>query len=105
MPKLTVTDRNGQVFDLSSEGELSLMEVIRDSGVGDLLAMCGGCCSCATCHVYIDADFSERLPPPSEDELDLLDFSEHRQPESRLACQIPFGPSLDGIRLKIAPED
>ena len=105
MPNLIVTDREENQFTLSSAAGPSIMEVIRDSGVGDLLAMCGGCCSCATCHVYVDAAFIDRLPPANEDERDLLDFSEHQQAGSRLACQIPLTVDLDGIRLTIAPED
>ena len=84
---------------------LSLMEVIRDDGVDELLALCGGCCSCATCHVYIDQDQDARLPPMSEDESDLLDSSSHREDSSRLSCQITIDDRLDGLRVTIAPED
>ena len=66
------------------------MEVIRDAGIDELLALCGGCCSCATCHVHVDPDFAARLPPMSEDENDLLDSSDDRDETSRLSCQIPF---------------
>ena len=62
-----------------------------------LLALCGGCCSCATCHVHVDPAFKDKLPPMSEDENDLLDSSEHRIASSRLSCQVPLTPELDGI--------
>ena len=84
---------------------LSLMEVIRDAGVDELLALCGGCCSCATCHVKVDPAFAGLLPPISEDESDLLDSSDHRDGTSRLSCQILMTGELDGLRLTIPPED
>jgi len=105
MPKLTIMLRDGteQVVDAASN--ISVMENIRDSGGDELLALCGGCCSCATCHVYVEEAFFEKLPPMKEDENDLLDGSSHRRPNSRLSCQIKFGPELDGLRVTIAPED
>ncbi|WP_051187263.1 2Fe-2S iron-sulfur cluster-binding protein [Sphingobium wenxiniae] len=77
----------------------------RDNGFDELLALCGGCCSCATCHVFIDPEFIESLPAPGEDENDLLDSSDHRNDRSRLACQIGLNAGLDGLRVTIAPED
>lgn len=90
---------------IEGEAGRSVMELIRGAGIDELVALCGGCCSCATCHVYIDADDVERLPPSSTDEGDLLDSSEHRIDRSRLSCQIVFDEALDGLRVRIAPED
>ena len=73
MPKLIVVTREGKERELSGEAGLSVMEVIRDGGIDELLALCGGCCSCATCHVHVDPAFLAKLPPMSEDEDDLLD--------------------------------
>jgi 2Fe-2S ferredoxin len=81
------------------------MEVIRDHGFEDLVALCGGCCACATCHVYVDPAFADRLPEMSEEENELLDSSDQRKPNSRLSCQIPFSDALDGLSVKIAPGD
>jgi 2Fe-2S ferredoxin len=81
------------------------MEIIRDAGFDELLALCGGCCSCATCHIHVDAAFAASSPAMSEDENDLLDSSSHRNTESRLSCQIPFSAALDGLRVTIAEED
>ena len=81
------------------------MEVIRDAGFDELLALCGGCCSCATCHVFVDEAWADKLPPVGEDENDLLDSSSHRNATSRLSCQISMGADLDGLRVTIAPED
>lgn len=81
------------------------MEALRDSGFDDIQAICGGCCACATCHVYVDSAFLDRLPAPSGDERELLDTSTQRLSNSRLSCQIPVTAALDGLRLTIAPED
>lgn len=105
MPSLTVVDREGTAHSLEAEAGLSLMEVIRDNGLDELLALCGGCCSCATCHVHVDPAFAGKLPSMSDDENDLLDSSENRDENSRLSCQIRFDDALDGIRVTIARED
>lgn len=105
MPELIVVTREGETHTLTADVGLSAMEVIRDEGIDELLALCGGCCSCATCHVYVDDDFVARLPPMTEDENDLLDSSSHRQPASRLSCQIVMSEALDKLHVTIAPED
>ena len=105
MPKLIVVTRDGEEREVSGDASLSVMEVIRDNGIDELLAICGGCCSCATCHVHVDPEFAAKLPPMSEDENDLLDSSETRDANSRLSCQIPFSDALDGLRVTIAEED
>ena len=105
MAEIIVTTRDGKELALKATAGLSVMEIIRDGGIDELLALCGGCCSCATCHVRVDPDFAAMLPPVSADESDLLDSSDHRTPESRLSCQLPFTAALDGLRVTIAPED
>ncbi len=105
MPKLVVTTREGEQKYIEGDAGLSVMEVLRNNAIGDLLALCGGCCSCATCHVYVDDPFCARLLEMSADENDLLDSSSHRAPGSRLSCQIPFTTALDGLKVTIAPED
>ncbi|MCJ8158657.1 2Fe-2S iron-sulfur cluster-binding protein [Sphingomonas sp. LaA6.9] len=105
MPKLVVVTRDGTEHEIEGETGLSVMEVIRDAGFDELLALCGGCCSCATCHVHVDTAFADKVPSMSEDENDLLDSSDHRNDSSRLSCQIPFDDSLDGLRVTIAQED
>ena len=105
MPKLTVTTRDGVEKQLDGREGASLMAAIRAAGIDELLALCGGACSCATCHVYVDDAFLGRLPALSEDENDLLDSSDHRLPASRLSCQLPLTAALEGLRATIAPED
>jgi 2Fe-2S ferredoxin len=105
MPKLIVTTRSGETSEIDTIDGLTVMEAIRDNGFDELLALCGGCCSCATCHVHVDPEFFGKLPPISEDEDDLLDSSGDRDAFSRLGCQIPFTPDLDGLKVRIAQED
>lgn len=105
MPAVTVTMRSGETRQLDAPAGLSVMEVIRDAGIDELQALCGGCLSCATCHVVVDPADTERLPPISDDENDLLDSSAHRQATSRLSCQLIVDGGLDGLRVTIAPED
>lgn len=105
MPNIIVIGRGGDEHVLAGQAGLSLMEVIRDGGLDELLALCGGCCSCATCHVFVDTAFVDRLPPMGADEDDLLDSSDHRTARSRLSCQIAVADDLDGLRVTIAPED
>jgi len=105
MPTLRVTERTGTEKTVEATVGHSVMEIIRDNGFDELLALCGGCCSCATCHVYVDLAYIEALPPIGGDENDLLDSSDHRRGNSRLSCQIPFSAALDGLKVRIAPED
>ena len=105
MPKLIVVTREGEERVLDGESGLSVMEVIRDGGIDEVLALCGGNCSCATCHVHVDPAHFDKLKPMSEDENDLLDSTSDRDATSRLSCQIAFGPELDGLRVRIAEED
>jgi 2Fe-2S ferredoxin len=105
MARLTITGRDGSEKSVEGRNGWSVMETIRDSGFDELLALCGGCCSCATCHVHVDEEWVDRLPKLSADEDDLLDSSSHRRANSRLSCQIELGPELDGLRVTIAPED
>lgn len=105
MPKLVVVTRDGSEKTVDGDVGLSVMEIIRENGFDELLALCGGCCSCATCHVHVDPDWTAKLPKMSEDENDLLESSDHRDETSRLSCQIPFTADLDGLRVVIAAED
>ena len=105
MAKLIVVTRDGTEHEIEGDTSLTVMENIRDAGFDELLALCGGCCSCATCHVYVRDEDLDRLPPVAGDENDLLDSSEHRLDRSRLSCQLRFEASMDGLEVAIAPED
>ncbi len=105
MAEIFVTTRDGTRQKLPITQGTSLMEAIRDAGLDELLALCGGSCSCATCHVFVDDAFVGKLPPVSEAENDLLDSSDHRTQASRLSCQIVLSDELAGMQVTIAPED
>lgn len=98
---VNVVDRQGNTQTLSAEPGISLMEAIRNSGFDELLALCGGCCSCATCHVFVDN--AALASAWSEDENDLLASSDYRNEKSRLSCQITLSAELDGLTVEIAP--
>jgi 2Fe-2S ferredoxin len=100
--KILVTDTQGVEHELEGLDGWRAMEVIRDWGLG-IKAECGGACSCATCHVYVEEGRFDELPPPSEDEEDLLYSSLDKKPNSRLSCQILLSEALDGLKLTIAP--
>ncbi len=105
MVKLVVTDREGQVVDVDARVGISVMENIRDLD-NSVDAICGGLCSCATCHVFVDPAWGAKLPPRSSGEArllgDLSSFDEHR---SRLSCQLKLTEELDGLVLTVAPEE
>jgi len=105
MPKIQVTTRDGQQRVLDGDANKKVMEVIRDNGIDEVEAMCGGSCACATCHVYVHSSFADLLPAVSEDEQILPEGAEHYQPQaSRLSCQIRLSPECDGLKLTVAPE-
>ena len=104
MTLLRVIDRDGIEHEVDATTGITLMENLRDLdyGVG---AICGGMCACATCHVYVDAEWQGKLPAAQSDETDLLrDLSTHRE-NSRLSCQVKFTPDLSGLRVVIAPDE
>ena len=106
MTKITVTDTQGKSREVEAETGLSLMEVIRDNDFDDLQAICGGCCSCCTCHVFVDESSAEKLPPMEDDEQDLLEDSESYQAgSSRLSCQIEVTDDMDGLQVTLAPDE
>lgn len=100
-----ITDRDGVEHPVEAQEGMSLMEAIRDAGLDELVALCGGCCSCATCHVYIDPELGKSIPAASEDENDLLDSAESRTEHSRLSCQVRLTARLNGLKARIAPEE
>jgi ferredoxin len=100
-----VQTRDGKDHPVDAIPGLSVMEAVKEQGIEELLAICGGCCSCATCHVYVDTAFAAQLPPMGDEEDRLLSDSGRRTPASRLACQIPVLPELEGARFTVAPAD
>jgi 2Fe-2S ferredoxin len=105
MAQITIVKRDGEKIVVEGVAGHSLMETIRDAGIDELQALCGGCCSCATCHVHIDPAYLDVLPILGEDENDLLDSSDTRDERSRLSCQLPVTDAFEGMTVEIAAED
>jgi 2Fe-2S ferredoxin len=101
--KIIATDRVGAEHIVEGRDGWTVMEILRDAGL-PITAECGGACACATCHVYVGQDWYEKLAPPSDTEIDMLDMALAVEPNSRLSCQIVCTPELDGIKVTIAPE-
>jgi len=101
--KIIVTDREGKVHELQGRDDWSAMEVIRDANL-PLAAECGGACACATCHVYVDENWTDKLPPAEKQEIEMLDFGVAVQDNSRLSCQIKMSGALDGLQVTLAPD-
>ena len=104
MARIHVTDREGESLVIEGQTGVSVMETLRelDNGVE---ALCGGMCSCATCHSYIDRAWFGKLPPRSPEEDELLSELEYVREHSRLTCQVRFSQELDGLTLTVAPEE
>ncbi len=104
MARMTVVDRDGKNHEIEARAGLKLMEVLRELDYG-VAAICGGLCSCATCHVYIDPGWVAKLPKKQSDEQELLtELSDYRPEVSRLSCQVEFTEALSGIKVTIAPD-
>ena len=102
--KIIGTDRQGNTREVEGRDGWSVMEILRDAGF-DVAAECGGACACATCHVYINEGWFEKLPKPSEAEIDMLDMALAVEPgSSRLSCQIICSADADGIKVTVAPD-
>jgi len=101
--KIFAKDRSGNSHILEGREGWTLMEILRDGGL-EIAAECGGACACATCHVYVEEGWYEKLPPPEDAEVDMLDMALAVQPNSRLSCQLTCSEELDGITVTVAPE-
>ena len=102
--RLNVVDRNGNEHEVDAAPTGTLMEALRELEYG-VTAICGGMCSCATCHVYVTPEWLARLPDRQGDERELLGELQFRQETSRLSCQVQLTPALDGLKLTLAPEE
>ena len=100
---IKVKDREGEVHELKAEIGSTIMEIIRDSGL-DIEAACGGCCACATCHVYVTNHKIEKLNAIDDDEESMLDQAFDVEKNSRLGCQIEYTDEMDCMELTLAPQ-
>ena len=102
MPKITyIQETDGTRHEIEAETGSTVMETAIMNGVPGIVAECGGSCTCATCHVHVDPDWSETVGPPSMMEEDMLDFAYDVRPTSRLSCQIRVRDTLDGLVVHI----
>jgi len=104
MPVLKVIDRDGKEYSVEAKSGLKVMETLRELDYG-IAAICGGMCSCATCHIYIEPDWAAKLPAPMSDERELLSELSHYRNTSRLSCQVEMSDALAGMRVTIAPDE
>ena len=100
---IKVKDRDGGDHELKAVVGSTIMEIIRDAGL-DIEAACGGCCACATCHIYITDDKINKLKLIDEDEESMLDQAFHIKKNSRLGCQIEYTEEMNGMEIALAPE-
>ncbi len=100
---IKVTDRDGQEHRIEGPDGWRVMEVIRDNGL-PIKAECGGACSCATCHVYVEESWLPKLQEPTDEEIEMLDEAFDVEDNSRLSCQILLTEQTDGLEVTLAPE-
>ena len=105
MPTVWATTRGGEVREVDAKSGVSLKDNLKRGGISEIAAICGGCASCGTCHVYVSQDWLDRLPAIQADEETILAFSDWREANSRLSCQIKVTDELDGLCVTVAPED
>ncbi|NCC22732.1 MAG: 2Fe-2S iron-sulfur cluster binding domain-containing protein [Alphaproteobacteria bacterium] len=98
-----VIDRDGAEHKLEAVAGWRVMEIIREHGL-PIKAECGGACACATCHVYVEDEWLEKLPSQRNEEIDMLDEAIDPQDNSRLSCQLIMSEELNGLRVRLAPE-
>jgi 2Fe-2S ferredoxin len=99
---LHVVTAGGETRTVRGRSGQSLMRAAVDAGIDGIAADCGGCMTCATCHVIVDEPWSSRLDPAEAGEQAMLDMTASpRQPGSRLSCQIRLGPRLDGLTVRL----
>jgi ferredoxin, 2Fe-2S len=102
MFQVTLISHSGERIELEAQPGRSLMRVATAAGIDGIAADCGGCLSCATCHVYVDEVWLARLPAPQADELAMLELTaQERRPNSRLSCQISLDESLHGLTVRM----
>jgi 2Fe-2S ferredoxin len=99
--KIIVTDLDGQDHEIEGVVNWSIMKIIRGSGLL-IRAECGGACTCATCHVYVDPEWLDKIEPRGEDEQDILYSAMDVRPNSRLSCQFTLRPDLEGLRVTLS---
>ena len=99
MAKITYTDHQGNSKTVDVENGLSVMEGAIQNDVPGIDAECGGSMACATCHVYVEEKWLDKLPKPEEAEVDMIDMAFEPKKNSRLSCQLIVSDELDGLKV------
>ena len=99
MPKITYIDASGTERTVEGKNGMTVMETAIKNNIPGIDADCGGACACATCHVYVDGAFTDKVGKPSAMEQSMLDFAENVKENSRLSCQIKIRDDLDGLKV------
>lgn len=101
MPRVIFVQADGTRSEVEALSGDSIMETAIDNDIPGIIAECGGACSCATCHVYVDERFTDKLPAPDPLEDGMLECVIDRKPNSRLSCQIRVNDEIDGITVSV----
>ena len=104
MPIIKFVQADGSELSVQTSDGVSIMEAALAGGVNGIVAECGGACSCATCHVYVDPAWVNKIPAANQTEVSMLKFVQDKQDNSRLSCQIKVDDSLDGLKLTVPAE-
>ncbi|MGV2978691.1 2Fe-2S iron-sulfur cluster-binding protein [Camelimonas sp. ID_303_24] len=97
MPSVTYVDADGERRTVEAAPNATVMEVALKHDIPGIVGECGGACACATCHVYVDDEWTDRVGPAEDMEQGMLDFAFDVRENSRLSCQIFMTPELDGL--------
>ncbi|MCK9542163.1 MAG: 2Fe-2S iron-sulfur cluster-binding protein [Novosphingobium sp.] len=101
MGKITFISADGSRTEVQVEPGESIMRIALNAGIEGLVAECGGCLSCATCHCYVEGGWADRIPPASAEEEVMVECAIDVRDTSRLSCQIQFTEEMDGIEIEI----
>jgi len=101
LPQITYIEHDGTEHCVDIAEGLSVMKGAANNGIPGIVAECGGACACATCHVYVDPPWNDKINPMSDTEEAMLEIVEHREPTSRLSCQVTVSDALDGLVIRI----
>jgi 2Fe-2S ferredoxin len=99
--KIIFQNADGSQFEVEAAEGTSIMQAAVDNGIDGILAECGGACSCATCHCYIDENYLDKIPAAGDVEQSMIEFAMDPQDNSRLSCQVQITADLDGMVVKL----
>ena len=105
MPRITFIPAGGAAIEVDAFPQMTLMEAALINDIPGIIGMCGGICSCATCHIYVDDNWQANLPAPSQEEDEMVSALTQSRPGSRLGCQVKVTDAMDGLVVHVAPPE